>query len=163
MLQLTPQGWLGWNFDVLADGNKIAEIKTSTLPESGTLSLDGASYRACREGMFSGDFFLESDGQTIARAQKPSAFLSSFNITHIDRNYTLKKESFFGRSFILLEGDREAGSIRPEGILTRKATVSLPEEMPKPVQLFVIWLAILLWRRESDSSAAVAASVAAST
>ena len=163
MLQLIPQGWFGWNFDVLDNDRKLAEIKTSTLPESGTISLDGASYRACREGMFSGEFFLESDGQTIARADKPSAFRSSFDITYFDRSYTLKKESLVGRSFILLEGDREAGSIRPEGLLTRKATVSLPEEMPRPVQLFVVWLAILLWRRESSAGAATAASAASST
>jgi hypothetical protein len=163
VLQLVPQGWLGWNFDVLDNGHKIAEIKTSTLPESGKLSIEGASYRAWREGMFSGDFFLGSEVQTIASAQKPSAFRSSFNITHFDKSYTLKKESLVGRSFILLEGDREAGSIRPEGILTRKATVSLPEEIPRPVQLFVIWLAILLWRREANAGATAAASAATST
>lgn len=163
MLQLIPNGWLGWNFDVITDGNKIAEIKTSTLPESGTFSIDGVSYRAFREGMFSGDFFLESDGQTISRAQKTSAFRSSFDITWVDRSYTLKKESLVGRTFILLEGDVEAGSIRREGSLSRKATALLPEVMPLHVQLFVTWLAILLWKRESDSAAAVAASVAAST
>jgi hypothetical protein len=163
VLQLVPQGWLGWNFDILDDDRKIGEIKTSTLPESGTLSLDGASYHAYREGMFSGDFFLESGSQTIAQARKPSAFHSSFEITHRDRSYTLKKESFVGRSFILLEGDREVGSIRPEGLLTRRANIAMPEMMPTPVQLFVLWLAILLWRRESSGGAAAAASAAAST
>jgi hypothetical protein len=107
-------------------------------------------------------FLPGSEGHTIARADKPSAFRSTFNVTYADRNYTLKKESLVGRSFILLEGERETGSIRA-GLLTRKAAVSLPEGMPKPVQLFVVWLAILLWRRESDSSAAVAASVATSS
>jgi len=163
MFQLIPHGWPGWNFDVFEGDHQVAEIKTSTLPESGTFAIDGVSYRAYREGMFSGDFFLESDGQTIASAEKPSAFLNSFNITHIDRSYALKKESFVSRSFILLEGDREVGSIRSEGLLTRKATAALPEMIPRPVQLFVIWLAILLWRREANAGAAAAASAAAST
>ena len=48
MLQLIPQGWLAWNFDLLDNGNKIGEIKTSTLPESGMLSIDGTNYRAYR-------------------------------------------------------------------------------------------------------------------
>ena len=163
MLQLIPQGWLAWNFDLLDNDRKIAEIKTSTLPDSGTLSIDGASYRAYREGMFSGDFFLESEGQTIAQAQKPSAFRSAFNISCADRAYTLKKESFVGRSFLLLEGDHEVGSIRPEGVLSRKATVSLPEVMPRPVQLFVLWLTIILWKREANAGAAAAASAATSS
>jgi hypothetical protein len=161
VLQLIPKGWLGWNFDVLNNDRTIAEFKTSTLPETGTFSIDGISYRAYREGMFSGDFFLESEGQTIGRAEKPSAFRSAFNITCADRTYTLKKESFVGRSFFLLEGDREVGSIRPEGVLTRKAIVSLPEVMPRPAQLFVLWLTILQWRREANAGAAgVAAAVA---
>ncbi|MBV8630841.1 MAG: hypothetical protein JOZ83_07960 [Silvibacterium sp.] len=163
MLQLIPSGWLGWNVDVLDQGNKIAQIKTSTLPESGTLSLDGTIYRAYRERMFSGDYFLESEGQKIASAKKTSAFRSSFQITYIDRSYKLTKQSVVSRSLILFEGDVEVGSIRPESCLSRKATVSLPEMMPAPVQLFVIWLAILLWKRESDAGAAVAASVAATS
>ncbi len=162
MLQLTPQGWFGWNFDVLHDGNKIAEIKTSILPEGGSFSIDGASYRIWREGMFSGEFLLDRDGQTVARAQKPSAFRSLFEITHLDRSYTLKKESLLSRSFVLLEGDVAVGSIRSEGRLSRKATVSLPEAMPAPVQLFVIWLVILLWKRESDAANTAAVSAATS-
>lgn len=157
MLQLVPQNWFSWNFDVLDDDRLVASIKVSSLPETGAFSLDGADYRAHREGMFSGDFFLESDGQTIARAQKPSAFLSTFEIRYLDRSYKLKKESLVGRSFVLFEGDRETGSIRPEGFLSRKSAVSLPEAMPGPVQVFVIWLAILMWRRDTNAGAAAAA------
>jgi hypothetical protein len=163
VLRLVPQGWLAWNFDVLENDRPVAEIKTSSLPESGTLTIDGSSFRAYREGLLSGEFFLESEGQTIARAQKPSAFLNSFEIQHSDRSYTLKKESFVGRAFVLFEGDREVGSIRPEGFLSRKAAVSLPEEMPKPVQIFVMWLTILLWRREANAGATTAASAVSST
>ena len=161
MLQLVPESWLTWNFGVLDNDRKITEIKTSTLPESGTFSIDGTDFRARREGMFSGEFFLENDGQTIARAEKPSAFRYVFNIEYSDRKYMLKKESWVGRTFVLLQGALEVGSIRPEGVLSRKAAVSLPEDMPTPIQVFVVWLTILLWKREADAGAA--ASVAAST
>ncbi|MBV8673697.1 MAG: hypothetical protein JOZ33_09715, partial [Acidobacteriaceae bacterium] len=62
-----------------------------------------------------------------------------------------------------LEGDVEAGSIRPEGLLSRKATVSLPEVTPLSIQLFIVWLAIILWRREANAGAAAAVSAASST
>ena len=160
MLQLVPESWLTWNFDVLENDHQVAQIRTSTLPESGTFSIQGSDYRAYREGMFSGEFFLESDGQTIARAQKPSAFVNTFEIRHADRSYTLKKESFVGRSFVLLQGDLEVGSIRRESLLNRKAAVSLPDNMPRPVQVFVMWLTIILWRREANAGAAAVASSA---
>ena len=163
MLQLVPDGWLGWNFDVLDNGNKIAEIKSSSLPDSGTFLLADGDLRAYREGLFTGDYLLESDGQIVARAQKPSAFRNSFEIASAGKSYTLKKESLVGRSFVLLQGDIAVGSVRSEGYFGRKASVSMPEVMPLPVQLFIIWLTILLWKRESDSAAAVSASVAASS
>jgi hypothetical protein len=63
---------------------------------------------------------------------------------------------------VLFQGDIEVGSIRPEGYLSRKAAVSLPGDMPMPVQVFVMWLVILLWRREANAGAAAAASAASS-
>jgi len=159
VLRLVPESWLTWNFEVLEDDRKITEIKTSTLPESGTFSIDGSEFRARRKGMFSGEYFLEKEGQMTARAEKPSAFRNAFDVEYSDRKYTLKKESWVGRSFVLVQGDLEIGSIRPEGALSRKAAVSLPQDMPMPLQMFVIWLTILLWRREADAGAA--ASIAA--
>jgi len=156
MLQLIPQSWLSWNFDVLGDDGAVAQIKTSSWPESGTFSIDEATFRACREGVFSGEYILEQNGQPIARAQKPSAFLSAFVVEYQDRNYTLKKESLIGRSFVLLENDIPAGSIQPEGFLTRKVAAGLPDDMPMPVKVFILWLAILLWRREANAQAMAA-------
>ena len=73
MLQLVRESWLTWNFDVLENDHQVAQIKTSTLPESGALSIDGSSYRAYREGMFSGDFFLESAPARRSPAHKNPA------------------------------------------------------------------------------------------
>jgi hypothetical protein len=37
--------------------------------------------------------------------------------------------------------------------LTRDATVDLPPDWPLAVTTFVIWLAIILWKRDADSGA----------
>ena len=84
------------------------------------------------------------------------AFLHSFHVEYPGKSYTLKKESVIGRSFVLLENDIPAGSIQPEGFLTRKAAAGLPDDMPMPVKVFILWLAILLWRREANAQAAAA-------
>ena len=102
----------------------------------------------------SGHFILESLGSVMARAEKLSAFRRSFTIHHEDRRYTLRAKAIFRRTFLLLEGDREVGSLSPEGLFTRRATVDLPQALPLPVKVFIIWLAVILWKRESDSSAA---------
>lgn len=66
----------------------------------------------------------------------------------------LRAKSVFRRGFVLLDGDREIGSLSPEGIFTRRATVDLPQALPLPVKVFIIWLAVILWKRSSDAAAA---------
>ena len=40
------------------------------------------------------------------------------------------------------------------GVFTRRSTANLPEGIPLPVKVFIIWLVVILWKRESDSAAA---------
>jgi hypothetical protein len=70
------------------------------------------------------------------------------------REYTLRKPSIWRRTFVLMEGDRQIGSIAPDSAWTRRATVDLPADWPMPLKAFVIWLVIILWKRDSDSAAA---------
>jgi hypothetical protein len=116
------------------------------------LTVQGAKYKVYREGLLSGAFILESAGSVVARAEKPSAFRRLFTIDHAGRQYTLRAAGIFGRVFAFLEGPREIGAIFPEGIFTRRVKVDLPERLPLPVRVFIIWLAIILWRRQADST-----------
>lgn len=67
-----------------------------------------------------------------------------------EKTYRLKAE-WFGPSFIMLDNGQEVGSLVPRGMFTRKTSVSLPDELPLPVQMFVIWLT--LYQRETDAGA----------
>jgi hypothetical protein len=155
VLELVPKSWFSWNFDVLENGRLVAHLNNSAWAERGTISIDGSDYLVYRENPVSGYFILEKEGSLIARAKKPSAFRESFNIEYSGKSYTLRKESFMGRAFVLCEDDQKTGSLQTMGLFTRKATASLPEGMPMPIRVFIIWLTILLWKRESDSTAAV--------
>lgn len=156
MLTAVPKHWFSWDFTVTEGSQTVAEIDISWWREKGALTVQGVDYRVYREGMMSGDFILESAGSTLARAQKPSAFHRSFAIDHEGRRYILRAESVFRRTFLLLDGDRKIGSLSPEGIFTRRTKVDLPPALPLAVRVFVIWLTVILWKRESDSGAAAA-------
>ena len=158
MLKAVPKSWFSWGFTVLDGAQPIANIDISCWSEKGTLLVLGLPYKVYREGMMSGTFLLESDGTILARAVKPSAFSRSFIVEHAGRKLALRS-TFFGR-YRLLEGDREIGSISPETICFRRANVNLPEDLPLPVRLFILWLVILLWKRDSDAAASTAAFVA---
>jgi hypothetical protein len=70
------------------------------------------------------------------------------------RDYTLRKPSAWRRAFVVLDGERQIGSIAPESAWTRRAIADLPADWPLPIRAFAIWLVIILWKRDADSAAA---------
>ena len=119
----------------------------------GYMTVEGLDYQVYREGLMSGDFILASNKTVLARAKKPNAFRRSFTIEHGDKKYTLGAKSAFRRGFILLDGNREVGSLSPQGVFTRQASADLPQHLPLSLKVFIIWLGIIMWKRESDSAA----------
>ena len=105
-----------------------------------------------REGLVSGEFLLDFQGSAIASADKPSAFKQRFTVSFDERTYTLEPTSVMGRTFALKEGDDEVGHIRPFSLLSRKTKVDLPEAVPLPVQVFCLWLVLLLWKRAAAAA-----------
>ncbi|HTU99760.1 MAG TPA: hypothetical protein VMF13_04425 [Luteitalea sp.] len=156
MLTATPKRWFSWDFTIEEGDRQVAAIDVSSWRERGTLTVDGVDHRVYREGILTGDFILEAAGTVVARAEKPSAFRRVFLIEYHGRRYVLQPTSVLSRGMTLLEGDRSVGVIAPGGILTRRADVELPEDMPLAVRVFVIWLTVILWKRDSDAGAASA-------
>ncbi|MEO5822170.1 MAG: hypothetical protein ABIT71_16825 [Vicinamibacteraceae bacterium] len=155
MLQIDQLRWFSWDFTVSRDGRRLAELDISCWRERGVLSVDGASYAITREGFMSGDFRLTGpDNRVIASASKPSLLRRRFEIVHGGRTWTLQPRSAWGRAMTLLVDGRDAGAITPAGAWTRRASASLPDTLPLPVQVFIVWLAVLLWKRDQDAAAA---------
>ena len=153
MLTAVPTRWFSWEFTVNDGPRAVATIDVSWWREQGTLTVGGVDHRVYREGMLSGDFILEAAGSVVARARKPSVFRRAFEIEHGRRRYELHATSVLRRRMVLLEGDKTIGSLSPQGVFTRRADVDLPPDLPLAVRVFVIWLAVILWKRESDSGA----------
>jgi hypothetical protein len=151
MLQLVPSHWFSWDFTVRQGSEILANIDVSWWSEKGVLTIQGTRFLVYREGFFSGYFVLESGDTIVARARKPSAFLHSFIVEHAGKQYTLRQHSALGRPFQLLDGDREVGSITQE-VFTDRASVGMPQDMPLPVQVFIAWLVIILWKRDANAA-----------
>jgi hypothetical protein len=154
MLKMIPKSLFSWDFVVTDGALPVAEIDVSWWREKGRLTAQGATYDIYREGWMNGAFLLESDGALLARAEKPSALRRSFDLECGKKFYTLRAESHFRRKFVLFDGEREVGWISPDGMFTRHATAQFPDSIPLPVKIFIIWLVVILWKRQSDSAAA---------
>jgi hypothetical protein len=157
MLHIEPMRWFSWDFTVERDGRPIAEIDISWWRERGELIVEGVRYEVTRKNVFCSDFTMHApDGTVVASAYKPSIMSRHFELEHGGHASTVTARSMWSRTMDVLLDGRAAGVIAPRGAWTRRATADLADELPLPVQVFAIWLAVLLWKREQD--AAVAAS-----
>lgn len=154
MLEAKPVGIFSRDFNIEAEGRRIALLDVSHWKEAGEISIDGQSYRLFRERLMSGAFILEKEGQAVARAVKPSAFRSQFDLELEARPYMLKPDSLFKRSFSVFRNEASVGNIRRAGFFTRRAMIDLPSEWPLPVQVFVFWLVVVIWNRDDSAAAA---------
>ena len=144
-------------YGIVRDGAPVGEIECARMWERATITIGGTSYSAAREGKMSAGFYLETNGNRLASAEKPSAMHRLFAVQVGGRTLTLKAGSTFGRAFVLTEREVQIGSIAPLGWFTRKCRAELPDDLAPEVEAFLIWLVILLWRRQEQ--AAIAAEV----
>jgi hypothetical protein len=151
MLQASPTSWLSWSYTVTEGFEQVSRIDLAWVREAGCFDLDGRSYEIRREPMW-GAFILRSSGSEIARARKSSAFSRSFSVTVDDATFSLEAVSAFQRKFVLREGGARLGEIRPAGLLSRKAVVDIRSEVPRSVQVFVLWLVVIMWRRQANAA-----------
>ncbi len=148
MLTAIPKSLWSYDYEVREAGSLVATIDTPWWGENSTLTIDGRVWLLGRGGFVNPMFTLFHGGRTLASATKPSAFFRSFQVAFDDAYYCWEAEGVFKRSFVLREGNRVIGSLWPESVLARTAKVDLPREFPLERQCFLVWLAILIWRRE---------------
>ena len=151
MLHIVPANWYSWDFRVTDETRAVADVTMSHWREKGALTLGDSTYGMYREAPMSGAFVLERAGTELARAEKPSLFRREFVVHFRDREYTLGPESLLRRTFVLRHGSQQVGSLAPSSAITRKASADLPEILPLPVRIFIVWLAMISWRRQQNS------------
>jgi hypothetical protein len=150
VLTTIPKSWFSWDLTVLEDAKPVAELQISTWRERGLLAVEGKDYKVYREGIMTGAFILESDATVLARAIKPSVFRKSFDLEYAGKQYKLRSEGW--SRYSLLHGDERRGSVSKEFFSRKRATVDLPEDLPLVIRLFMIWLVVILWKRDAKAS-----------
>ncbi|MFQ5568745.1 MAG: hypothetical protein ACE5G0_03660 [Rhodothermales bacterium] len=152
MLRVLPKRWFSWDFTIYDGDVSVADLDLAVFKEAGTLHIGGIACTMYREGLMSGAFVLEAEGYVLVRAEKPSALIRMFEVTYDDKRYMLKARAAFFRAFELLEGEQRIGVLSPDHAFTRKMTADLPEAMPLAVRVFIIWLVLILWKRDANAA-----------
>ena len=119
--------------------------------ESAELDIDAVRYRVTKTTAFGGGFEMTGDGQVVASAGK-RMMVRTFDVQAGERHFELSALSMFGRSFGLYESGQLIGTMNPVSMWGRTAEVNFPDDIPRDVQVFLIWLVLILWRRAANNN-----------
>lgn len=150
-------------YTLTRDGVEIGQIDCGGVRQPATLTVGGVGYNPVSEGVLRTKFHLDAGGTRIADVELGGTFFRRFIVHAGVKTYTLKVASWFGRSFVLTENDVEVGRIARTGFFTARCRAELPDDLPLPLQAFLIWLVLITWRRQAVVAGIVAGSAAASS
>ncbi|MFG0307184.1 MAG: hypothetical protein ACF8Q5_13315 [Phycisphaerales bacterium JB040] len=148
----TPRGLMSWSFDLTRDGTPLTTLETSWFRERGSFELGGETYDIEKDSPLAGRIHLVHDGHSLAMA-KPSFWVNAAAIQVEGDHYRLTHESCCTRGLVLTLGGRRVGHITPIAPLTRRCHARLPGELSVPVQVFILWLGTMIWRRDASDAA----------
>lgn len=148
MIRAHPKSMFSWNFSLEGAGIR-GETRVNFFSENGEIVLNGEVYQVEKQGMMSGSWHLLRQGEVLVKAKKQSAMSRKTLFSAGAETVELRGESLVGRA-MLLEGGGVGIRIAPDHPFTRKSTISEAGPNP-PLTLFAFWVAVLLWKRASDS------------
>ena len=152
MLEAIPTTIFSTNFRLEQDKKLVGELDPSAWRCKATLELEEGTYSLYREKLLGGDYLMERNGNVVARAAKVSILHNRFAVQVGTQTLELKKLGWASRKFGLFDGDRQIGIIYPQGYVTKRANIDLPEEWPLASRVFMFWLAFLNWKQQSQAA-----------
>ncbi|HXU44473.1 MAG TPA: hypothetical protein VN783_03035 [Thermoanaerobaculia bacterium] len=159
MIEARRKGFFSKDYVIEADGLEPLVLAVERWREAAIFEIDGVVYSFRRENLIGGTYLLERLGEVLLRAEKPSFFHSSFDL-EIDHQWVrLRRGSLFGLSFRVTAADQEIGRV-DRNFFSSRIRADLPEDWPLPTRVFVLWLALLSFRRQRREAGVSAAEVA---
>ncbi len=120
--------------------------------EAAQLTAEESVYRAARQGRLGSPFVLEREGVTMASTDKMRTWGRVIPVRWEAKRYELARESAWRRGYVLRDGGSAVGTIRPAGWATRRAVADLPDDLPLPVRMFIMWIVLAMWRRAAQAA-----------
>src|SRR5262245_22958627 len=122
MIRCIPKGLCSWDFYLDGEGHH-ASLEFNWIGEQGAITADDVPFDVRKHGAFSGRWSLDHDRESVASAQKSSAFTRTFEIQGAEDTLLLRAESALGRSFHVERSGEVMITIRPDHAFTRRASI----------------------------------------
>ena len=158
-LEINRKALFSWKFELLQNGAPTGSVEGLGTQEKSTLTMGESKYQLSRDNSKIDGFNLEANGTRLAHVERPKLFTRVFSVEHYGRSFSLKHPSLFSGKYVLVENEQVVATVSPKGFFKRSAVVDNAAELPTPFMLFLGWVALVLWKRQSDADA-VSASTA---
>ena len=159
-LEVVPVDLRSLEYEVWESGTVVGRIRHTPLQAlaKGSVRAGAEELAVLREGVLRASYQLRSpDGSVRARAERQGASGAAYRLRFADAELLLKKKVSGRRETYLLTGPGgQAASIVRDNHFSRKLSVERSETtsaFPAEILLFVLWLALLIHRRDDPGSA----------
>jgi hypothetical protein len=153
MLEAVPQRLFSWDFAITQNARPIAVIDMSWFRERAEVRVGNKVFEVRRDSLVHGTFALHGGDELLATAQKESALVRAFRVDVAGRLLDLKAVSFWRRDFELVDHGALIGRVSSSSWLGRGAKIDFPDDLSIPVQVFMFWLVVVIWRRAAAAAA----------
>lgn len=143
-----PQGIASRRYSILRDGEPVSEISVPAFGPSTSAPIAGRMYRLRRAGLLRERFTLEVASRVapVARVTQSDPARRDYTVEVDARRLRLRAESPLRSGYLLQEGDRIVGALRPAGPLRRSVEADMPDDLSLEANVFLVWVTLLLWR-----------------
>ena len=153
MLRASRESWSDYHYRVAQDDSPVGQIDISQVGERARLRAGETAYTVNREGMKVYKLVAEGATLPLAAALKEIALDLTFRVDHEGRSYALKALTTPVWDFAILVDGLETGSIAVERAVHTPTEGRFPTDMPLPVQMFMMTLALFARKRAGDLAA----------
>ena len=153
MLRASRESWSDYHYQVAQDEVPVGQIDISQVGERARLRVGETAYTVNREGMKVYKLVAEGDALPLAAALKEIALDLTFRVDHGDRSYVLQAITTPPWDFALLVDGQVSGSIVVERAVHTPTEGRFPANVPLPVQMFMMTLALFARKRAGDYAA----------
>ena len=154
MITATRSGF-GWrNIELRDESGRVAEIVFSAWSAKAEIRAEGITFEARKLGVFKPGYQLLRGSQEVARVSPVGFWRRPWDLHWNSSTLRFKPRNLWTRRFIILDGETEVGSVGLKGIWNNQLIGQFPSNMNPPLQAFLVWLCVVLWRRASAGAAA---------
>jgi hypothetical protein len=153
MLRARRRGFFRREYEVSTDGEQVTSL-TGGRRESCEFSLAGRNYRV--ERVDRRRFRLAGPDGRVAIAERRTG--REWAIQASTGNLTLVKPSIWRSGWEIRQRGATRGEIRHDGGFKRTYSAGVPADVPMPVAIFVLYVALVIFERQAAAAAAAAGS-----